>query len=190
LTQIRDDAEHVLVADPCSLLDPVAPAHAMRFAELAKDHDGQRGGVTDASRCEARLALTLEAQGLLDSTVVRPPWGEAEDGLGQIWDFKAPRCRAAIAQTIAAKAAIGGNPPPPVPPTGYPGEFDVATEVTRAIGQQRVGKGVVFDLRRLTVEQARKLIAAVQLEARLDPDLVRFFPRPMDLSAFEGGVDV
>jgi hypothetical protein len=80
-----------------------------RFADLAKDHDGQGGKTTDGSRCEARLALTLEAHGILTPTVVRPLWGEAEDGHGQVWDFKAPHSREAIIHRIAAKAAIGGG---------------------------------------------------------------------------------
>jgi hypothetical protein len=55
----------VLALDPCSLLDPVLATQNARFAELAKDHDGQGGKTTDSSRCEARLALTLETHGIL-----------------------------------------------------------------------------------------------------------------------------
>jgi hypothetical protein len=169
------------------LLDPVAPANAARFAQLAKDHDGQRGRETNDSRCEARLALTLETQGILSPTVVRPPWGEAEDGDGQIWDFKAPHSRAAIAHRIATKAALSGQAPPPIPAGGYAGEFEVNDEITRAIGQQQIGKGVVFDLRRLSVAEARALIAAVDAEPRIDPELIRFFPKREDLQNFNGG---
>jgi hypothetical protein len=177
----------VLAADPCSLLDPVAPANAARFNELARDHDGQRGKATDASRCEARLALTLEARGILRPVVTRPPWGEAEDGDGQIWDFKSPHNRTAIAHRVAQKAALSGDIPPQVLPSGYPGEFNVTDEVLRAIGQQQVGKGVVFDLRRVSIDEARALVAAVTAEPRIDLELVKFFPGADDLAAFEAG---
>ena len=176
----------MLSSDPCSLLDPVMPAQMERFNELARDHDGQGGAITDGSRCEARLALTLEACGILPPAVTRPNWGEAEDGLGQIWDFKSPHSRAAIEQRIAAKAAIGRQAARPIPARGYDGEFEVGVEVRRAIGQQQLGKGVLFDLRRLTVDQARQLISAISLEPRIDPTLVLFFPKSEDLASFEG----
>lgn len=104
-----------------------------------------------------------------------------------MWDFKAPHSREAIRHRIATKAAIGGQPAPPIPPGGYAGEFDLEVEVRRAVGQQIVGKGVVFDLRRLSVDQARLLVAAVSLEPDIDPQLVRFFPKDEDLSSFETG---
>jgi hypothetical protein len=156
----------------------------------ARYRDAPEAAVTDDSRCEARLALTLEARGLLYATVTRPRWGEAEDGAGQIWDFKAPRSRAPIAHTIAQKAAIGGRAAPAIPSQGYPGEFNVQVEVRRAIGQQQIGKGVVFDLRRLTVDQARQLVGAVSLEPQIDPALVRFFPNYEDLYEFEAPANV
>ena len=177
----------MLAADPCLLLDPITPADAARSAQLAKDHDGQGGKETDDSRCEARLALTLEAQGILSPTVVRPQWGEVEDGDGQIWDFKGPHSRVAIAQRIATKAAVSGQTPPSIPASGFPGEFQVKREISRAIGQQQTGKGVVFDLRRLSVAEARALIAAVDVEPRIDPELIRFFPKREDLQNFDGG---
>lgn len=177
----------MLTPDPCSLLDPVLATQNARFAELAKDHDGQGGKTTDSSRCEARLALTLEAHGILTPTVVRPLWGEAEDGHGQVWDFKAPRSREAIIQIIAAKAAIGGAPAPPVAAGALSGEFDVGTAVKSAIAEQLVGKGVVFDLRRLTIDQARTLINEVAVEPSIDPSLVRYFPKSADLVTLEHG---
>lgn len=178
----------MLASDPCSLLDPVAATHTARFAELAQDHDGQGGRATDSSRCEARLALTLEARGILTPPVVRPLWGEAEDGNGQLWDFKAPHSRAAIIHRINASAAIAGDPPPQIPSSGFAGEFDVRTEVRRAIAQQRLEKGVVFDVRRLSIEQARRLIDAVAADPHIDPELVRYFPTSNELVAIEGGV--
>jgi hypothetical protein len=180
----------MLQADPCSLLDPVQSERANRFLELARDFDGQGGRVTDQSRCEARLSLTLESRGLLSGPVTRPPIGEAEDGFGQVWDFKAPHSRAAIAHRAAQKAAIGGYPPPEIPEDGYRGEFDLVTELDRAYGQQTIGKGVVFDVRRLTAAQGLDLIDAVDNDSRLDPALIRFFPPPDDVAAFSGGARV
>lgn len=177
----------MLTSDPCSLLDRVANDQRARFVELAKDHDGQGGKTTDKSRCEARLALTLEAHGILTPTVVRPPWGEAEDGHGQVWDFKAPRSREAIIHSIAIKAAIGGGPAPSVAASALRGEFDVRETVESAIAEQLLGKGVVFDLRRLTIDQARTLINEVAAESDIDPSLVRYFPKSEDLVALEQG---
>jgi hypothetical protein len=177
----------VLTSDPCSLLDHVANDKQPRFVELAKDHDGQGGKTTDDSLCEARLALTLEAHGILSPTVTRPPWGEAMDGEGQVWDFKAPHSREAIVHRLVAKAAIGGGPVPPVAVGALPGEFDVRTAIQSAIAEQLVGKGVVFDLRRLTIDQARTLISEVAAESDIDPSLVRYFPKTEDLVALEQG---
>ena len=177
----------MLTSDPCSLLDRAANDQQARFVELAKDHDGQGGKTTDSSRCEARLALTLEAHGILTPTVVRPLWGEAEDGHGQVWDFKAPHSREAIMYRIATKAAIGGGPAPPVAAGALLGEFDVKTAVKSAIAQQLVEKGVVFDLRRLTIDQARTLINEVEAEPSIDPSLVRYFPKSEDLVTLEQG---
>jgi hypothetical protein len=177
----------MLAPDPCSLLDPVTATDSVRFADLSKDHDGQGGKATDTSRCEARLALTLEARGILKPPIVRPPWGEAEDGNGQVWDFKAPHSHAAIIHRINVSAAIAGDPPPDIPARGFAGEFDVRTEVRRAIAQQRLEKGVVFDVRRLSIEQARRLINAVAADPHIDPDLVRYFPTSNELVVLEGG---
>jgi len=52
----------VLVRDPCSLLNPITRDLHDRWLALSRDHDGQGGRVTDQSRCEARLALTLEGR--------------------------------------------------------------------------------------------------------------------------------
>lgn len=48
-------------------------------------------------------------------------------------------------------------------------------------------KGVVFDLRRLSAAEARALIAAVDAEPRIDPELIRFFPKREDLQSINGG---
>jgi len=175
----------VLAADPCDLLDPVRPVDKARFIALAKDYDGQNGLATDQSRCEARLALTLENHGVLSPEVIRPPWGEAQDGDGQVWDFKSPHSRTAIVHRIATKAALSGRPAPLMPNARYVGEFDQNTEVLRALAQQRLGKGVVFDLRRLSIGEARSLMAALRAEAGLDQDLVRFFPTDDMLDTIE-----
>jgi hypothetical protein len=169
----------MLVPDPCSLLNPITRDVRDRWMELSEDHDGQSGKITDQSRCEARLALTLESIGLLEPTVTRPESGDAEDGFGQVWDFKAPHSQEAIAQRIESRS---GRPATP-PQHGYPGVFDVQTEVVRAIGQQQLGKGVVFDLRRLTLPQARQLVDAVTADPNIDRTLVRFYPRERDLAA-------
>lgn len=166
--------------DPCSLLNPITRDLHDRWLELSQDHDGQGGRITDQSRCEARLALTLEAVGLLEPTVTRPQWGEAEDGYGQVWDFKAPHSQAAIVHRIESRS---GSPATP-PQQGYPGAFDVHAEVVRAIGQQQLGKGVVFDLRRLTLAQAWELVAVVNAESNIDSALMRFYPREEDLASF------
>jgi len=177
----------VLAPDPCSLLDTVASDQQVRFLDLSKDHDGQGGAMTDASRCEARLALTLEAHGILAPELTRPRWGDAMDGDGQVWDFKAPRSREAIIQGIVTKAAVGGRPAPSVVAGALPGEFEVRTMVKVAIAEQLVGKGVVFDLRRLTIDQARTLISATAAEPSIDPLLVRYFPKTEDLVTLELG---
>ena len=168
----------VLVPDPCSLLRPITRELRDRWLELSRDHDGQGGRSTDQSRCEARLALTLEVVGLLEPAVTRPDWGEAEDGFGQVWDFKAPHSQEAIVHRIESRSGRLATPPQ----HGYPGVFDIHTEVVRAIGQQQLGKGVVFDLRRLTVPQARQLVDAVTAEPNIDRTLVRFYPRERDLT--------
>jgi hypothetical protein len=170
----------MLLPDPCSLLTPIPRSLRDRWLELSQDQDGQAGRSTDQSRCEARLALTLEAEGLLEPTVTRPEWGDAEDGFGQVWDFKAPHSQAAIVHRIESRS---GRPATP-PRQGYPGAFDVHTEVVRAIGQQQLGKGVVFDLRRLTLSQARELVDVVNADPNVDPTLVLFFPREADLANF------
>jgi hypothetical protein len=110
--------------------------------------------------------------------VTRPDWGEAEDGFGQVWDFKAPHSQEAIVHRIESRSGRLATPPQ----HGYPGVFDIHTEVVRAIGQQQLGKGVVFDLRRLTVPQARQLVDAVTAEPNIDRTLVRFYPRERDLT--------
>lgn len=173
----------VLVADPCSLLDPITPALHDRWVELSRDVDGQGGRITPSSQCEARLALTLEARGILDPIITRPLKGDAEDGRHQVWDFKGPHSQAAIADRIAIASGRAAAPPA----DGFPGEFDVEIEVARAVGQQQVGKGVVFDLRRLTVDQARQLVGRLQTEPDVDPALIRYFPSPEQLSAFDRG---
>src|ERR1044072_9297340 len=61
----------VLVPDPCSLLRPITRELRDRWLELSRDLDGQGGRSTDQSRCEARLALTLEVVGLLEPAVTR-----------------------------------------------------------------------------------------------------------------------
>ena len=170
----------MLVPDPCSLLNPITRDLRDRWLELSRDQDGQGGRVTDQSRCEARLALTLEAVGLLEPAVTRPEWGEAEDGFGQVWDFKAPHSQEAIVQRIESRSGR----PAMLLQQGYPGVFDVETEVVRAIGQQQLGKGVVFDLRRLTLSQAQELVDAVSADPNIDPTLVRFYPRESDLASF------
>lgn len=170
----------MLVPDPCSLLIPITRNVRDRWLELSRDHDGQGGRVTDQSRCEARLALTLEAVGLLEPAVTRPQWGEAEDGVGQVWDFKAPHSQEAIVHRIESRSGLPATPSR----RGYPGAFDVHTEVVRAIGQQQLGKGVVFDLRRLTVLQARQLVDAVTADPNIDRTLVRFYPREGELATF------
>jgi hypothetical protein len=175
----------LLRPDPCSLLDLVLPAQKARFEELAKDYDGQGGAITESSRCEARLALTMESRGILRPTVARPLVGDVQDGNGQVWDFKGPHCRAAIIDRITTKAAIAGDPPPPVPEGRMPGEFEAKTEVLRAIGQQASGKGVVFDLRRLSVGEARQLVAEVAASEYIDPALVRYFPTSEELRILE-----
>ena len=177
----------VLASDPCSLLDPVSATQDARFAELAKDYDGQGGKTTDKSRCEARLALTLEAHGILTATVVRPQQGEAEDGDGQVWDFKGPHSREAIIHSIVTKDAIGGGSARSVAAGALRGEFDVKTTVQSAIGRQAQGKGVVFDLRRLTIDQARTLINVVATEPSINRSLVRYFPKTEDLVTLEHG---
>ena len=177
----------VLAADPCSLLDPIRPAQIERFKELARDSDGQGGRMTDSSKCEARLALTLESRQILEATVVRPAVGDVEDGVGQVWDFKSPHSREAIVDRITRRAAIAGGSAPEIPPSSFRGEFNLATEILRANGQQQRGKGVVFDLRRLTVDDARRLITAIAAEPRINPDLLLYFPAVSDIASFEGG---
>ncbi|MBA3327524.1 MAG: hypothetical protein H0T43_04405 [Solirubrobacterales bacterium] len=173
----------MLVPDPCSLLRPITPDLRDRWLALSEDRDGQGGRITDQSRCEARLALTLEIVGLLEPTVTRPHWGDAGDGYGQVWDFKAPHSQAAIVHRIESRSSRAATPPP----QGYPGAFDVQTEAVRTIGQQQLGKGVVFDLRRLTVAQAQELINVVTADSNIDAALVRFYPREEDLSSFGAG---
>src|SRR4051794_4609928 len=102
----------VLVEDPCSLLDPITPALHGRWVNLSRDVDGQAGRITPSSQCEARLALTLEAKGILDPVVVRPSAGDAEDGHHQIWDFKGPHSQAAIVQRIESASGQPATPPP------------------------------------------------------------------------------
>jgi hypothetical protein len=170
----------VLTADPCSLLTHITSETRERWIALSRDVDGQRGKITDQSRCEARLALTLEGAGILAPMVTRPDFGDAEDGYGQVWDFKSPRSREAIIHRI--EAASGR--PTIAPPGGYRGAFDLQTTIQQAIAQQQLGKGVVFDLRRLTVRQAQSLVDAVRVEADIDPALVLFFPRAEDLAGF------
>jgi hypothetical protein len=180
LTASNGMISRVLVPDPCSLLNPITRDLHNRWVALSRDMDGQGGRITDQSRCEARLALTLEAVGLLEPTVTRPDWGEAEDGFGQVWDFKAPHSQEAIVHRIESRSGRRATPPQ----QGYPGGFDVETEVVSAIGQQQLGKGVVFDLRRLTLPQARELVDAMNADPRIDPALVRFYPREDDLASF------
>jgi hypothetical protein len=178
----------VLAPNPCSLLNAVLPAQKARFEELARDYDGQRGAMTDSSRCEARLSLTLESRGILRPTVERPPIGDVRDGDGQVWDFKAPHSRAAIIDRINTKAAIAGDPPPPIPEGRLSGEFDVKDEVLSAIGQQMGGEGVIFDLRRLSIGEARSLVAEVAASDLIDPALIRYFPTDAELRTLEEGI--
>jgi hypothetical protein len=152
-----------------------------RFHELACDHDGQGGRETDSSRCEARISLTLEYRGILSPKVSRPPWADVRDGRGQLWDIKSPRSEQAIRHDIEARALKAGRPTPDYRPIA--GVFRLDIEVQRVVDQQQLDFGVIVDLRRLTIEQARELVAAIMADPRVDPALVRFFPP--DLSVFE-----
>jgi hypothetical protein len=114
--------------------------------------------------------------------------GDVQDGDGQIWDFKGPHCRAAIIDRINTKAAIAGDPPPQVPEGRLPGEFEAKTEVLRAIGQQASGKGVIFDLRRLSAGEARSLVSEVAASEHIDPALIRYFPTSEELRTLEEGI--
>lgn len=142
--------------------------------------------MTDGSRCEARVALTLEGRGILPPVVERPDHGDVCDGDGQIWDLKAPHSRSAIIDRIATRAAIAGDAPPSITQEALRGEFDVEVEILRAIGQQACGEGVVFDVRRLSMDEARSLIAEVNASRQIDPDRIRFFPTEEELVALEG----
>ena len=171
----------VLVTDPCSLLDEVRREDRERFHELACDHDGQGGRETDSSRCEARISLTLEYRGILATPVSRPPWGDVRDGYGQLWDIKSPRSEQAVRHDIEVRARKAGRAIPNYRPRA--GLFRLETEVQRVVDQQQLDFGVIVDLRRLTLEQATELVAAILADPRVDMSLVRFFPP--DLSTFE-----
>lgn len=69
----------MLVDDPCSLLMPIDSTSKERWVELAKDQDGADGISTERSRCEARLALKLEALEVVPGQVSRPPKGDVLD---------------------------------------------------------------------------------------------------------------
>jgi len=176
-------ANALLVPDPCELLDEVTGETRARFLELAKDYDGAGGKITDGSRCEARLALTLEREGVLDGELTRPEWGEALDRHGQAWDFKGPHSREAI---LAKVLPLGADLQSPEAASIHTEDaFDLETELRRVRAKQRAEFGVVFDLRRLRIEQALELVAAVNAHPDLDPNLVRFFPT--DLTPFGAG---
>ncbi len=172
-----------MVPDPCELLDEVTGDTCARFIELAKDHDGAGGKITDGSRCEARLALTLERKGVLDGELTRPKWGEALDRHGQAWDFKGPHSREAILAKVLPPGTDLQSPEAASIPTKD--AFDLEIELRRVWAKQQAEFGVVFDLRRLSIEQALELVAAVNAHPDLDPALVRFFPS--DLMPFGAG---
>ncbi len=132
--------------------------------------------------------MTLESRGILRPMVSRPPIGDVQDGDGQIWDFKAPHSRAAIIDRIRRKAAIAGDPPPQIRQGRLPGEFDAKAEVRHAFAEQASGEGVIFDLRRLSIDEARGLIAEVAASELIDPAMIRFFPASAELRALEEGI--
>lgn len=170
----------MLVEHPCSLLDEVSDQERARFSELARDWDGAGGKPTAGSRCEARLALTLERRGILQPEVSRPPWGDVRDGNGQVWDIKAPRSKESIIAKVNADAQRAGRPG--VTNLNPAGAYDLETELRRVRAKQMAGFGVVFDLRRLHADQALELVAAVDADPEVDLSLVRFFPA--DLQPF------
>lgn len=120
--------------------------------------------------------------------VERPSIGDVRDGDGQVWDFKAPHSRAAIIDRINTKAAIAGDPPPQIPEGRLRGELDIKDEVVSAIGQQIGGEGVIFDLRRLSIGEARSLLAEVAASDLIDPALIRYFPTEAELRTLEESI--
>jgi hypothetical protein len=168
----------VLDADPCSFLDAVRPGDRARFHELALDQDHARETV--GSRREARVALTLEYRGLLPGPVERARWADIRDGSGQEWDIKSPHSAEAIRREGGMVPESGA---PDATAADPPGAFRLEREVARLAAEQQLGFGIVLDVRRLTVEQARDLIAAVAAHERINLELVRVFPP--DFAAFE-----
>lgn len=173
----------MLAEDPCSLLDPVRDKDRARFRELAQDWDGQNGGTTDGSRCEARLALTLEYRDLVSPSVGRAQWGDLVDGDAQIWDIKSPRSADAIRQSANERAVRAGSDPPALINTSASYRREI--ELERIVQRQRLDFGIVLDLRRLTPTQAQDLVDGVSSDHRIDRSRVLFFPD--DLSPFLGG---
>lgn len=168
----------VLVDDPCLLLDPVRREDSDRFLDLARDYDGAGGRRTQGSLCEARLSLTLERARLVRGRVERPLRGDMRDGQGQVWDYKQPHSRRAIAFNAAQAAARRGDPPPPR--VGYAGEFDLERERLQVLSEQAQGEGVVLDLRRLTYDQAVQLKATLESDNRVNQRLLVFFPADLE----------
>jgi len=164
----------VLADDPCSLLDEVRDTDCERFHELSRDAD-HNGAVTEQSRCEARIALTMEYRHLLAGPVRRPPWSDVEDADGQLWDIKSPRSEAAIRADIERRAAASGRPRPPH--FKATAAFDLSEMLDRIVQQQRLKRfGVIVDLRRLTPRQAQDLMDGVAEHAEITQALIRYLP--------------
>ena len=156
-------------------------ADKQRFHELSKDAD-HNSRISDDSRCEARIALTLEYRAQLPGPVTRPKWGDIQDAQRQLWDIKSPHSEEAIIDKIARKAKAAGKPVP-VPHFDGRAVFDLDRELDRIYQMQQVKDfGVIVDLRRLTSTQAHTLVNGIIGHPEIHWDRIRLLPQ--DLSPY------